>query len=154
MSPSPTTIVLNAATSHSITYDPADDSVIAHLPNSLPLGRVPNKPKLMLLIYFAQRDVMRDRKVDSEVAVELRIVERIIFQFSNFDQAVRTLKEYTRIDDHVDTSNGMLSTKGQNGVRDANTIRNIIKMSVTKEVMEIIKGWMQDILAPQRVSRI
>jgi len=109
----------------------------------------------MLLIYFAQRDVERKRdprRIDAQIAVELRIVERIIWQFSNFDQAVRTLKEYTRIDDYIDTSNGLLSTRGQNGVRDQKTVRNIIKMTVTKEVQETIREWMRDILAPQRVA--
>lgn len=61
---------------------------------------------------------------------------------------MRTLKEYTRVDNYVDTSNGLSSTKGKDGVRDP----KLIKMIVTQEVHDMIKTWMQDILAPQRVT--
>jgi len=150
MSPSPTTIVLNPSQNHSITYSPTDDSVTANLPHPLPIEKCPNKPKLMLLIHFVQRDLTRKlspRKIDVQVSLELRIVERIIWQFSNYKQAVRTVHEYTEVGDVVDVSSGMGTTRRELEKPNDAIMRK--KMTVTKEVRETLLEWLRDILSPE-----
>src|SRR5947207_14208331 len=127
MTPRPTNIILNAERNHSITYDPSTDSVTAHLPNALPIDRVPNKPKLMLLIHFAIRDMQKiasPRKIDPDTTVEQRRVESIVFQFSNYAQAIKTLNEYAMVWDQIDLSKGLGATRmhrdnGKTGKRPA-----------------------------------
>jgi len=153
MSPSATTIVLNAQQNHSITYNPSDDTVTAHLPQPTPIEKVANKPKLMLLIHFVQRDLTRKlhpRKIDVAVSLELRIVERIIWQFSNYKQAVRTVHEYTEVGDVVDVSSGMGTTRRELEKPNDAIMRK--KMTVTREVRETLLEWLRDILAPEVVS--
>ena len=103
----------------------------------------------MLLIYFCQRDLARQsspRKIESDVTLELRIVERIIWQFSNHAQALRTLKEYAQVGNKVDTTLGMGPTKAEGGENGRGT--RMIKMDITKEVHQTLLMWFQDILAP------
>lgn len=148
MSPRPTTIVLNSELNHSIRYDPSDDSVTALLPRPITIEHVRNKAKLMLLIYFVQRDQQRKsspRKIDADVSVELRIVERIINQFSNYAQALRTLTEYTVLGDTVDTRTGLANTRDRSDP--SKTIA--ITMTVTPEIKQTIKEWLRDILGGQ-----
>lgn len=78
--------------------------------------------------------------------MELRIVERIIWQFSNHAQALRTLKEYTEVGAHVDTTLGMgpNRTEGDENGRGTKAIR----MTITRQVKETLLEWFQDILAP------
>lgn len=150
MSPSPTTILLNPQQNHSITYNPSDDTVTANLPNPLPIERVANKPKLMLLIHFVQRDLTRKlhpRKIDVQVSLELRIVERIIWQFTNYKQAVRTVHEYTEVGDAVDVSSGMGTTRRELEKPNDAIMRK--KMIVTKEVRGMLLEWLRDILSPE-----
>jgi hypothetical protein len=145
----PLTLVLNTTLRHSITYDPSSDSVTAHLPQSATIERVPNKPKMMLLIYFVQRDLARKtdpRKINADVSMELRIVERIIWQFSNHAQALRTLKEYTQEGDHVDTTLGMGPNRTEPDENGRGT--KAIRMTITREVKQTLMQWFQDILAP------
>src|SRR5947207_7747656 len=135
MTPRPTNIILNAERNHSITYDPSTDSVTAHLPNALPIDRVPNKPKLMLLIHFAIRDMQKiasPRKIDPDTTVEQRIVESIVFQFSNYAQAIRTLNEYSMVGDQIDLSKGLGATRVRkdDGKRD----KIAAKMTITREI--------------------
>jgi hypothetical protein len=149
MSPSPTTIMLNSAAQHSVTYDPSDDSLTANLPTPAPIERVPNRQKMMILIYFVQRDFERrkaPRKIDAEISVELRIVERIIWQFSNHAQACRTLKEYTKVGDHVDTSCGIDRNRTAPDENGKGT--KAIQMTITEEIRGVILEWLRDMLAP------
>jgi hypothetical protein len=144
MSPGPTTIILNRALNHSITYNPSNDSVTTHLPSSKPIERLQNRLKLMLLIYFVQRDAERKTqpsKIDGEVSMELRIVERIIWQFSNYAQAILSLREYTVVGDHVNTSSGTEPAR-------ANTTGTpkLSKMTITQEVKDTLLEWLSDIL--------
>lgn len=141
--------MLNSAAQHSVTYDASNDSLTANLPTSTPIERVPNKQKMMILIYFVQRDFERrkaPRKIDSEISLELRIVERIIGQFSNHAQGLRTLKEYTKVGDHVDTSVGMERNRTAPDENGKGT--KSIQMTITKEVRDVIMEWLQDMLAP------
>jgi hypothetical protein len=149
MSPSPTTIMLNPDEDHSVIYDPSTDSLTANLPASSPIEKVPNKQKMMILIYFVQRDFERrkaPRKIDAEISVELRIVERIIWQFSNHAQSLRTLKEYTKVGDHVDTSSGMGRNRTEPDENGKGT--KAIQMTITEEIRDVIVEWLKDMLAP------
>ena len=150
MSPLPTNIILNRTLNHSITFDPSDDSVTAHLPDTVAIEKVSNKRKLMLLIYFVQRDLERKngpRKIDAEVSMELRIVERMIWQFSNYTQAMRTMREYTEVGDLIDTSQGMAPPRTERDASGKGT--KAIRMTITAEARDILAEWMRDILAPQ-----
>jgi hypothetical protein len=145
----PLTLVLNAALRHSITYEPSNDSITAHLPHSSPIEKVPNKQKLMLLIYFVERDLARKsdpRTISPDVSKEVRIVERTIWQFSNYAQALRTLKEYTQVGDHVDTTLGMGPNRTEPDVNGRGT--KALRMTITRDVKDTLLGWFQDILAP------
>ena len=145
----PLTIILNDTLNHSITYDPSTDAVTVHLQHTSPIEKVPNKQKLMLLIYFCQRDLARQlspRKIESDVTLELRIVERIIWQFSNHAQALRTLKEYAQVGNKVDTTLGMGPTRTEGGENGRGT--RSLKMDITREVHQTLLMWFQDILAP------
>jgi hypothetical protein len=138
MSLQPTTIILSAELKHSITYDTTTSSLTANLPEPTPIEKVPNKQKLMLLIYFALRDkeqVSSPRKINGQISLELGIVERILLQFSNLAQAKRTLKEYTNVEDRTDTRMGTVraSEKGKN-------------MAITVEVKDTLLGWFNDVL--------
>jgi hypothetical protein len=149
MAPVSTTILLNDAVNHSITFIPSDDSVTANLPDPLPIEKVSNKRKLLLLIYFVQRDLERNkspRKVDAEVSMELRIVERLIWQFSNYTQAMRTLRESTEIGDRIDTTQGTAPSRTEKDAFGKGT--KAIKMTITKEARDILAEWFRDILAP------
>src|SRR5205814_1517601 len=149
MPPPPTTIILNPELNHSVTYDPSDDTVTANLIGPTLVEKVPNKPKLMLLIYFVQRDLERKnstQKSDVDVSIELQIVERIIWQFSNYAQALRTLKEYTETGNRIDTSAGMAPNRTEKDGFGKGT--KAIRMIITSEVKEILVEWMQDILDP------
>src|SRR5271156_5789105 len=110
-----TTILLNPEFKHSITYNPENDALTVDLNgDQLPIERTKNKAKLLLLIYFVQRDLLRKQhpdQISDDVSLELRIVERIVWQFSNHFQARRTVKEYTVVGDHVDVSNGLERTR-------------------------------------------
>jgi hypothetical protein len=144
-----TTISLNPTLSHSITYNPTTDTITAHLPTPTVLEKTPNKPKLMLLIYFASRDFSRKsqpRKLDAEISLDIHIVERIIRQFSNRDQALRTLKEYAQVGEEIDTSNGMEPNRTAPG---ADGATKAIRMVITKEVKEVLVEWFEEILDPQ-----
>jgi hypothetical protein len=146
MSPLPTTIVLNRTLNHSITFNPSDDSLTANLPTPSPIERVANKPKLMLLIYFVQRDLDRKnlvRKTNAEVAIEMRIVERIIWQFSNYAQALRTVKEYTEVGDKNDATTGLAPTKLDRDILGKRS--KSIEMVITKEVKDVLVGWLREI---------
>lgn len=149
MSSDPTTIILNRALNHSITYNPSNDSLTAHLSSSSskPIEKVQNRLKLMLLIYFVQRDAERETqpsKIDGEVSMELRIVERIIWQFSTYTQATRSLREYTEVGDHIDMSRGMGPTRAN---RNATGTSRPSKMIITKEVRDTLLEWLKDILS-------
>ena len=148
MSPLPTTIILNRTLNHSITFNPSDDSLTANLPTPFPIEKVANKPKLMLLIYFVQRDLDRKnlvRKTNAEVALEMRIVERIIWQFSNYAQALRTVKEYTEVGDKNDATTGLAPTKLDRDIPGKRS--KSIRMVITKEVKDVLVGWLREILA-------
>src|SRR5262245_26785801 len=72
----PVVVVLDDTHRYSVTYNPPDDAVTANLPHALPIEKVSNKRKLMLLIYFAQRDLFSThhapRKIDAHTTVEQR----------------------------------------------------------------------------------
>jgi hypothetical protein len=146
MSPVPVTIELDAELGYSVTYDPSDDSVTVHLPDAKPIEHVKNKARLMLLIYFVQHDLRRrsgPRKIDPNIATEVKLVERIVKGFSNLKQALRTLKEYTTVGGHVDTSKGLIGTRDR-----SNAARSVaITMTVTPEIKDVITDWFRDILA-------
>jgi hypothetical protein len=147
---SPFTLMLNDALNHSVTYDPSTESVTAHLRRTIPIKQVPNKQKLMLLIYFSERDLARQssspRKIDPEVTMELRIVERIIWQFSSHAQALRTLKEYAQVANKVDTTLGMGPSRTEADENGRGT--KSLKMDITRQIKETLLAWFQDILAP------
>src|SRR5438046_3009963 len=148
MTPLPTTIILDHTLNHSITFNPSDDSVTANLPAPSSIEKVANKPKLMLLIYLAERDLDRKkprRKIDAEIALETPIVERIIWQFSNHAQALRTLKEYTQVGDRVDTSTGMAPNRTEGDGSGKGT--KAIKMVITRQIKDVLMGWFREILA-------
>jgi hypothetical protein len=149
----PVVVVLDETQGYSMTYNPPDDAVTANLPNALPIEKVSNKRKLMLLIYFAQRDLFTaqtPRKIDAHTTVEQRIVERIIFQFSNYAQGIRTLNEYSCVGDYVDVSNGLGLTKAlkDNGARDLRAV----KMTITTEVSTTIRLWFMEVLNSQEAA--
>ena len=104
----------------------------------------------MLLTYLVQRDLDRKtlpRKINAEVALEMRIVERIVLQFSNYAQALRTVKEYTEVGDRNDTSTGLARTKLD---RDTPGKRGkSIRMVITREVKDILIGWLREILTQE-----
>jgi len=147
-----TTIVLNRELSHSIEYDPNDDSVTANLPQPIPIEKTPNKPKLMLLIYFVQRDHERKtspRKIDAEISMEMRIVEKIVRQFTNLEQAKRSIKEYSDISDEVNINVGLQPNR-----LDHNGRPRAVKMLITAEIRNTLVEWLKDILSdvcPPRV---
>jgi hypothetical protein len=150
MSPLPTTLLLNGTLNHSITFDPSDDSVTAHLPDPFPIEKVSNKRKVMLLVYFAQRDLDHQkgpRKIDATVAIEMRIVERIIWQFSNHAQASRALREATDIGDRIDTTQGMAPPRTAGDGFGKGT--KAIKMTITREINDTLVEWLRDILASE-----
>jgi hypothetical protein len=144
-SPRTSTIILNSALAHSITYDPSDDSITANLPETTPLERTPYKPKLMLLIYFVQRDIQHKashRRMDAEISLDIRIVERIIREFSNLAQAMRTLNECTAVGDFVDTTNGMAPRRTER-VPDGSS--KAIRMTITQEIRNTLVEWFRDV---------
>lgn len=103
----------------------------------------------MLLIYFAERDLARKndlRKINSEISKEFRMVERIIWQFSNHEQALRTLKEYTQVGDRVDTTLGMAPNRTEPDDNGRGT--KAIRMTITREVKETLLEWFGNILNP------
>jgi hypothetical protein len=139
MSPQPSTIVLNPSQDHSVTYDSSTSSLTANLPNPIPIEKVANKQKLMLLIYFAQRDQQQSttrRKIDPQVSLEFNIVERILLRFSSLAQAKRTLKEKVNIGDITDVSNG--TGTGQDKSKN---------MIITQEIKNILLDWFKDVLS-------
>jgi len=81
------------------------------------------------------------------VSLELRIVERIIWQFSNYKQAVRTVNEYTEVGDVVDVTSGLGTTRRELEKPNDASMRK--KMTVTKEVRATLLEWLRDILAPE-----
>ena len=150
MSPLATTIILNRTLNHSITFNPSDDSLTANLPNPSPIEKVANKPKLMLLIYLVQRDLDRKNlplKIDAEVTLEMRIVERIAWQFSNHAQALRTVKEYTEVGDRNDMSTGLAPTKLDRDIPGRRS--KSIRMVITREVKDVLMGWLREILTQE-----
>lgn len=150
MSPMPTTIVLNSALNHSVAYDPFDDSITACLPEPIPLNKLPNRLKLLLLIYFCQRDLLnKPRAIDANLARDIRIVEHILFQFTNYAQALRTLAEYSRVGDDVDLSPGWERIKPDK--RKQGSTRPS-KMTITRQMKERIQVWMNDVLNSDRKS--
>jgi hypothetical protein len=74
--------------------------------------------------------------------MELHIVERIIWQFSSYAQAIRSLREYTEVGDRINTSSGAEPTRA-NGNMGAS---KPIKMTITQEVRNILLEWLRDIL--------
>jgi len=153
MSPTKTTIILNARAQHSVTFDHTNESITVSLAgDNVPLEKIPNKRRLMLLVYFAQRDQDRTsspthRRIDQEIALDVRIVERLIWGFSNIQQAKRTLREYTEVGDHVETAAGMLRPRTEPDAFGKGT--RAIKMTVTAQIRDCILEWMNDILAPE-----
>ena len=137
--PQPSTIILNPSQDHSVTYDPSTSSLTANLPNPVPIEKVANKQKLMLLIYFAQRDQQQSqirRRIDAQVSLEFCIVERILLQFSNFAQAKRTLNEKVNIGEITDVSNGTGTGKDKS--------KNMI---ITWKIKNILLDWFKDVLS-------
>jgi hypothetical protein len=151
MSPRTTNIVLNPRERHSVTYSQSDDTITVYLPDPVPIQKLPNKRRLMLLVYFAQRDQDRSatnhRAIDTEVALDVRIVERLIWGFTNMVQANRTLREYTEVGGHVDTAAGMMRPRTEPDAFGKGT--KAIKMTITLEIRDCILEWMTDILAPE-----
>ena len=148
-----TTILLNPEFKHSITYNPENDALTVDLNgDQLPIERTKNKAKLLLLIYFVQRDLLRKQhpdQISDDVSLELRIVERIVWQFSNHFQARRTVKEYTVVGDHVDVSNGLERTRiydKSGGPSQA------VAMTITREIKDVLLEWVSDILGAEVCS--
>jgi hypothetical protein len=152
MSPSTTTITLNAEALHSVTYNHTDDTITLHLPDPVPIEKCPNKRRLMVLVYFAQRDQDRTtsphhRRIDAEVSMDVRIVERLIWGYTNIAQGQRTVKEYTKVADFVDTAPGMLPPRTEPDSFGKGT--KAIRMTITQDIKNCILEWMRDILAPE-----
>lgn len=74
------------------------------------------------------------------------MVERIIWQFSNHEQALRTLKEYTQVGDRVDTTLGMAPNRTEPDDNGRGT--KAIRMTITREVKETLLEWFGNILNP------
>lgn len=134
----PSTIILDPSQNYSITYDPNTSSLTANLPQPIPIEKVTYKQKLMLLIYFAQRDKeTHARKNKSQVSLEFAIVEKILLQFPNLDRAKKTLSLHGVLGDRTDTSNGMTpSTAGKN-----------TKMVITLEIRYRLLEWFNVVLS-------
>jgi hypothetical protein len=99
----------------------------------------------MLLIYFVQRDIQHKaghRRMDAEISLDIRIVERIIREFSNLAQAMRTLKEYTAVGDFIDTTNGMAPNRTEK-LPDEST--KAIRMTITREIKNTLAEWFRDV---------
>lgn len=138
MAPQPSTIVLNPSQNHSVTYDPSTSSLTANLPTPVAIEKVPNKHKLMLLIYFAQRDQEQrasPRKINPQVSLEFKIVEQILLHFNSLRQAKRTLNEYVEVGDRTDASNGKAVGKD-----------NKKSLFITQEIRKILLDWINDVL--------
>ena len=144
MSPQPSTIILNASQNLSVTYDPSTSSLTANLPNPVAIEKVRNKQKLMLLIYFAQRDQEQSksaRRIDSQVSLELNIVERILLQFTGIMPAQRTLREYVETGDKTDPSKGTAAGKDKSKM-----------MVVTPEVRNILQNWFKEVISSKVIQ--
>jgi hypothetical protein len=144
------TFLLNPEFNHSITYNPETDALTTNLTGEqLPIERTKNKAKLLLLIYFVQRDIHRNKHPDEivdDVSLDLRIVERIIWQFSNHHQARRTVLEYTVVGDHVDVTNGLDRTR----IRDKNGgPSQAVAMTVTADIRNVLLEWVRDVLGAE-----